>query len=85
MEQLNQILIEGLMIRSTDDVYLLTNNNCMSITVYIMKDTVKEKLRKDIKDKAVSVRIIGSLRQIYKVYYIDAEFVEVKPSEIHKE
>lgn len=85
MKQLNQILIEGLMTRSTPDMYHLTNDDCMSITVYIVKNTVKEKLRKEIKDKAVAVRVVGSLKRSDKIYYIDAEFVEVKPSEVHKE
>ncbi len=85
MKQLNQILIEGLITRSTPDVYHLTNDDCMSITVYIMNDTVKEKLRKEIQDKAVTVRVVGSLKRLDKMYYIDAEFVEVKPSEVHKE
>lgn len=85
MKQLNQIIIEGLMTRFTSDVYNLTNDDCMSITVYIVKGTVKEKLRKEIKDKAVTVRVVGSLKRLDKMYYIDAEFVEVKPSEVHKE
>lgn len=50
MRQLNQILIEGLLTRSTPDVYHLTDDERLSITVYI-----------------------------------DADFVEVKPSEVHKE
>ena len=79
MEQLNQILIEGLLTRSTPDVYYLTNDKCLSITVYIVKDTVKEKLWKEIQDKAKTVRIVGSLKRFDKMYYIDAEFVEVKP------
>lgn len=85
MKQLNQILIEGLLTRSTLDVYYLTNDRCMSIPVYIVKGIVKEKLRKEVKDKAVAVRIVGSLKQFDKLCYIDAEFVEVKPSEVHKE
>lgn len=79
MKQLNQVLIEGLLTRSTPDVYHLTNDNCLSITVYIMKDTVKEKLRKEIQDKAKIVRIVGSLKRLDNMYYIDAESVEVKP------
>lgn len=79
MKQLNQVLIEGLLTRSTPDVYHLTNDNCLSITVYIVKDTVKEKLRKEIQDKAKIVRIVGSLKRLDNMYYIDAEFVEVKP------
>lgn len=79
MKQLNQVLIEGLLTRSTPDVYHLTNDECLSITVYIVKDTVKEKLRKEIKDKAVTVRVVGSLKRLDKMYYIDADFVEVKP------
>ena len=79
MEHLNQILIEGLLTRSTQDVYYLTNDKCLSITVYIVKDTVKEKLQKEIKDKAVTARVVGSLKRLDKMYYIDAEFVEVKP------
>lgn len=79
MEHLNQILIEGLLTRSTPDVYHLTNDKCLSITVYILKDTVKEKLRKEIQDKAKTARVVGSLKRLDKMYYIDAEFVEVKP------
>lgn len=79
MKQLNQVLIEGLLTRSTPDVYHLTNDNCLSITVYIVKDTVKEKLRKEIQDKAKIVRIVGSLKRLDNMYYIDAESVEVKP------
>lgn len=79
MKQLNQVLIEGLLTRSTPDVYNLTNDKCLSITVYIVKDTVKEKLRKDIQDKAKIVRIVGSLKRLDNMYYIDADFVEVKP------
>lgn len=79
MKQLNQVLIEGLLTRSTPDVYHLTNDNCLSITVYIVKDTVKEKLRKEIQDKAKIVCIVGSLKRLDNMYYIDAESVEVKP------
>lgn len=79
MKQLNQVLIEGLLTRSTPDVYHLTNDNCLSITVYIVKDTVKEKLRKEIQDKAKTVRVVGSLKHLDNMYYIDAESVEVKP------
>ena len=79
MKQLNQVLIEGLLTRSTPDVYHLANDNCLSITVYIVKDTVKEKLRKEIQDKAKIVRIVGSLKRLDNMYYIDAESVEVKP------
>lgn len=79
MKQLNQVLIEGLLTRSTPDVYHLTNDRCLSITVYIVKDTVKEKLRKEIQDTAKTVRIVGSLKHLDSMYYIDAEFVEVKP------
>lgn len=79
MKQLNQVLIEGLLTRSTPDVYHLTNDRCLSITVYIVKDTVKEKLRKEIQDKAKIVRIVGSLKRLDNMYYIDAESVEVKP------
>lgn len=79
MKQLNQVLIEGLLTRSTPDVYHLTNDNCLSITVYIVKDTVKEKLRKEIQDKAKIVRVVGSLKHLDNMYYIDAESVEVKP------
>lgn len=78
MEHLNQILIEGLLTRSTPDVYYLTNDKCLSITVYILKDTVKEKLRKEIQDKAKTVRVVGSLKHLDNMYYIDADFVEVK-------
>ena len=79
MRQLNQVLIEGLLTRSTPDAYHLTNDECLSITVYIVKDIVKEKLRKEIKDKAVTVRVVGSLKRLDNMYYIDADFVEVKP------
>lgn len=79
MKQLNQVLIEGLLTRSTPDVYHLTNDRCLSITVYIVKDTVKEKLRKEIQDTAKTVCIVGSLKHLDSMYYIDAEFVEVKP------
>lgn len=79
MKQLNQVLIEGLLTRSTPDVYHLTNDRCLSITVYIVKDTVKEKLRKEIQDTAKIVRIVGSLKYLDNMYYIDAESVEVKP------
>lgn len=79
MKQLNQVLIEGLLTRSTPDVYHLTNDRCLSITVYIVKDTVKEKLRKEIQDKAKIVRVVGSLKRLDNMYYIDAESVEVKP------
>lgn len=79
MKQLNQVLIEGLLTRSTPDVYHLTNDNCLSITVYIVKDTVKEKLRKEIQDEAKTVRVVGSLKRLDNMYYIDAESVEVKP------
>lgn len=79
MKQLNQVLIEGLLTRSTPDVYHLTNDRCLSITVYIVKDTVKEKLRKEIQDEAKTVRVVGSLKRLDNMYYIDAESVEVKP------
>ena len=79
MKQLNQVLIEGLLTRSTPDVYHLTNDGCLSITVYIVKDTVKEKLRKEIQDTAKTVRVVGSLKRLDNIYYIDAESVEVKP------
>lgn len=79
MKQLNQVLIEGLLTRSTPDVYHLTNDRCLSITVYIVKDTVKEKLRKEIQDEAKIVRVVGSLKRLDNMYYIDAEYVEVKP------
>lgn len=79
MKQLNQVLIEGLLTRSTPDVYHLTNDNCLSIAVYIVKDTVKEKLRKEIQDEAKTVRVVGSLKRLDNMYYIDAESVEVKP------
>lgn len=79
MKQLNQVLIEGLLTRSTPDVYHLTNDRCLSITVYIVKDTVKEKLRKEIQDEAKIVRVVGSLKRLDNMYYIDAESVEVKP------
>lgn len=79
MKQINQVLIEGLLTRSTPDVYNLTNNDCMSLPVYIVKDSVKEDLRREIKDKARTVRIVGSLKYFDKMYYIDADAVEVKP------
>lgn len=79
MRQLNQVLIEGLLTRSTPDAYHLTNDECLSITVYIVKDTVKEKLSEEIQDKAKTVRIVGSLKRLDNMYYIDAESVEVKP------
>lgn len=82
MKQLNQILIEGLLARSTPDVYHLyhlSDDRCFSLTVYIVKDTVKEKLRKEIQDKAKIVCIVGSLKRLDNMYYIDAESVEVKP------
>ena len=67
MKQLNQVLIEGLLTRSTPDVYHLTNDGCLSITVYIVQDTAK------------TVRVVGSLKRLDNIYYIDAESVEVKP------
>lgn len=79
MKQLNQVLIEGLLTRYTPDAYLLTNDKCLSIAVYIVKDTVKEKLRKEIQDNAKTVRVVGSLERLDNMYYIDADFVEVKP------
>lgn len=85
MEQLNQVLIEGLLTRSTSDVYHLTNDKCMSISVYIVNDKVKEKLRREIKKEARNVRIVGSLKHLDSMYYIDADYVEVKPNEVHKE
>ncbi len=79
MKQLNQVLIEGLLTRSTLDVYHLTNDKCMSIPVYIVNDKVKKELRKEIKEEAKSVHIIGSLKRLDDMYYIDADYVEVKP------
>ena len=79
MKQLNQVIIEGLLKRYTPDVYLLTNDKCSSIIVYIIKDTVKEKLSEEIQDTAKTVRVVGSLKCFCNVYYIDADFVEVKP------
>ena len=85
MEQLNQVLIEGLLKRYTPDAYLLTNGKYLSIIVYIIKDTLKEKLSEEIQDTAKTVRVVGSLKCFCNIYYIDADSVEVKPSEVHKE
>lgn len=79
MKQLNQVLIEGLLKRYTPDTYLLTNDKCSSIIVYIIKDIVKEKLSKEIQDTAKTVRVVGSLKCFCNVYYIGADSVEVKP------
>lgn len=79
MEHLNQVLIEGLLSRSTPDVYHMTNDKCISIPVYIVKDKVKEELRREIKEEARSARIVGSLKRLDNMYYIDADYVEVKP------
>ena len=90
MKQLNQVLIEGLLKRYTPDTYLLTNGKYFSIIVYIIKDTLKKKLSEEIQDTAKTVRVVGSLKCFcnvkcfYNIYYIDADSVEVKPSEVHK-
>ena len=53
--------------------------------MYIIKDTLKEKLSEEIQDTAKTVRVVGSLKCFCNIYYIDADSVEVKPSEVHKE
>lgn len=85
MKQLNQVLIEGLLTRSTPDIYHMTNDECMSIPVYIVNNKVKKELCREIKKEARSVRVVGSLKRLDNMYYIDADYIEVKPDEVYKE
>lgn len=79
MKQLNQILIEGVLTRNMLDVYQVTNNEMLSLPVYPVGDRLTESLRLKIKDSAKQVRIVGSLKSIDNIYYINADAIEVKP------